>query len=68
MNSQQYRVHGSYQAKYPDGHYTGKIGIGATVQAQDQQDAEKKVASQTQELYGYVNFKWISVNVDQVIA
>jgi len=58
-----YRVSGSYLAKYPDGRYSGKIGLGATIIAKNEREAKKLVASQTVETYGYVGFKWDKVSV-----
>ena len=58
-----FRVSGSYMAKYPDGHYSGKIGLGATIIAKNEREAKKLVARQTIETYGYVNFKWDKVSV-----
>ena len=58
-----YRVSGSYLAKYPDGHYSGKIGLGATIINKNEREAKKMVASQTIKTYGYVGFKWDDVDV-----
>ena len=58
-----FRVCGSYTAKYPDGHYSGKIGLGATVIAKNEREAKKLVAKQTIETYGYAEFKWDQVSV-----
>lgn len=58
-----YRVSGSYLAKYPNGQYTGKIGLGATIAAKNEREAKRLVANQTIKTYGYVGFQW-----DKVIA
>jgi len=58
-----YRVSGCYSAKYPDGRYSGKIGLGATVIAKNKREAKKMVANQTIKTYGYVGFQWDGVDV-----
>jgi hypothetical protein len=58
-----YRVSGRYLAKYPDGKHSGKIGIGATVLAKDEKEAQKLVANRTIATYGYIGFTWETVSV-----
>ena len=63
-----YRVSGSYLAKYPDGKYIGKIGLGATVVAKNEREAKRLVANQTIKTYGYIGFKWETVTVKRHYA
>jgi hypothetical protein len=57
----QYYVSGRYQARYPNGYYTGDIGISAQVKAKNKQAAKKAVSRKAMEDHGYVKFDWLDV-------
>lgn len=60
---QVYHVTGKYLARYPDGHYTGDIGISADINAKSPKNAKTLIAQKTANTYGFVDFKWLSVSV-----
>ena len=62
---QNYQVTGKYLARYPNGHFTGDIGISTNVKAKDPDKAKLLVAKRTSATYGYVDFKWLTVNVNE---
>ncbi|MEM7330525.1 MAG: hypothetical protein AAF490_00445 [Chloroflexota bacterium] len=60
----EFRVSGRYVAKHPDGRYSTDLGVGATVFAKDEKDAKHIVAKKTMNTYGYINFEWQSVSIN----
>ena len=61
-----YYVSGRYQARYPDGHHTGLIGISARVQAQDEQEAQQTVSQKAIKTHGYIKFDWLDVKTSKI--
>ena len=64
---QAYQVTGKYLARYPNGHFTGDVGISTNVKAKNPDKAKVLVAERTSATYGYVDFKWLTVNVKENI-
>ncbi|MEJ2747459.1 MAG: hypothetical protein P8183_06075 [Anaerolineae bacterium] len=62
----QYYVSGRYQARYPNGYYTGDIGISARVKAKNEQAAKKEVSRKAMKELGYTQFNWVNVDARQV--
>ncbi len=62
---QVYHVTGKYMARYPNGHFTGDVGISTNVKAKDPDKAKLLVAQKTSTTYGYIDFKWLTVSVKE---
>ena len=50
---QVYHVTGKYLARYPDGHYTGDIGISTDIVAKNPEKAKRLVAKKATNTYGF---------------
>jgi len=61
-----YYVSGRYQARYPNGHHTGLIGISARVQAQNEKAAQKAVSQKAMKTHGYIKFDWLDVQASKI--
>lgn len=59
-------VNGRYLAKYPDGRYSGEVGLCTHVKAPDKSAAVKQAMQKTIFFHGYVNMEWIAVEVKDV--
>ncbi len=62
---QVYQVTGKYLARYPNGHFTGDIGISTSIRAKNPDKAKHLVAEKTADTYGYIDFKWLTVTVKE---
>ena len=62
---QVYQVTGKYLARYPNGHFTGDIGISTNVSAKSPDKAKLLVAEKTTATYGYIDFRWLTVTVKE---
>lgn len=64
--SEEYVVHGRYLARYPNGYYSGEVGISTRVEADDIEVAKASAAAKAKAFYGYTDFRWITVQVEQL--
>jgi len=62
---QVYYVTGKYLARYPNGHFTGDVGISTNIKAKNPKKAKRLVAQKTTATYGYIDFKWLTVDVKE---
>lgn len=62
---QVYHVTGKYSARYPNGHFTGDIGISTDIEAKNPAKAKLLVAKKTTRTHGFVDFKWLSVDIKE---
>ncbi len=62
----QYHVSGRYLARYPNGHYTGKIGISTQVLAKNKREAKKSAIRKAMEINGYVQCNWLDVQAYKI--
>ena len=62
---QVYHVTGKYLARYPNGHFTGDVGISTDIKAKDPEKAKLLVAKKATDTYGFVEFKWLTVDIQK---
>lgn len=62
---QVYHVTGKYLARYPNGHFTGDVGISTDIKAKGPEKAKLLVEKKATNIYGFVDFKWLAVDIQE---